>query len=60
MINFKMQPASYFLQDIHPDLYRVDDLHDEVGGYVAVVILKSYRFKGAAFALVVLVFVLLK
>ena len=30
MVSFKMQPASYFLQDIHPDLYRVDDLNEEV------------------------------
>nr|CAB3265935.1 protein transport protein Sec24A [Phallusia mammillata] len=36
MINFKMQPVGYFMQDVHPDLYRVDDLNDEgavtVGG----------------------------
>ncbi|CAK8686619.1 protein transport protein Sec24A-like isoform X2 [Clavelina lepadiformis] len=29
MVNLKMQPASYLLQGVHPDLYRVDDLHDE-------------------------------
>nr|XP_018670361.1 protein transport protein Sec24A isoform X1 [Ciona intestinalis] len=29
MINFKMQPALYQMLDLHPDLYRVDDLNDE-------------------------------
>uniref|UniRef100_H2ZD35 SEC24 homolog B, COPII coat complex component n=1 Tax=Ciona savignyi TaxID=51511 RepID=H2ZD35_CIOSA len=30
MISLKMQPATYAMYDIHPDLYRVDDLHEEV------------------------------
>ena len=30
MVNLKMQPSPYLIQDVHPDLYRVDDLNDEV------------------------------
>lgn len=26
MVNLKMTPAGYMMQEIHPDLYKVDDL----------------------------------